>query len=361
MENKMKFKVKILTIMSFCLVSVMAFAQDAKPVVDVSGLILGGYLMHHGDNRPDPDLRKHGFDLERVYLTFRKDLGDNWSMRVTTDIYQNAPSEKGELFVRFAYAEYKNKFGDIGAKVRFGIIDNALSTLIDGLGGMRWLTTNQLDTYRIHNSSDLGASLNLNFFEFAELTLSIFNGEGHTYIRQSNEHYKGKEFYGVLSVTPIKNFYINAFYSYEKYYRGNVCSHWGGGLAWSDKILKVGVNLINVVDTRPYTANHLNADGANINGPVRGAMYGTGLYIDGWVNVNFQNLVGLPITFNGRVGYITPDNDNLVVGDDSTTILAFGPGYKFNDNVQFALWGSYLKTGDKDPDMMVSVKTEIKF
>jgi hypothetical protein len=41
--------------------------------------------------------------------------------------------------------------------------------------------------------------------------------------------------------------------------------------------------------------------------------------------------------------------------------FAVGPGYQFNNNVQFALWGEYEAVGERDANMTLRVKTEVKF
>ena len=349
--RKIIMKFKTLTIVPFFLLATMAFAQDApKLPVDISGVIFGSYYVNLSDadaRLNTPNKGKHGYDLERVWLNFQKSLGDNWSMRVTTDIVQvtntsgnpDNPAPRGVPFIRWAAVEYKDNFGDIGARAQFGIMDHPIDGLLNRLAGMRWLSRTQLDLNGMQNSADLGALVEFNFFKLATLNLSLLNGEGFGTIRQANEPYSGKEFNGLLSITPIEQLYINLFYTYEKFDKGSADSFFGGGIAWSDKLYKAGVN-VTLTDDDVKRAQNANA-----------------LFVDGWVNVGFKDLIGLPFTLNGRVGYIARDDDT--VGD--TTTFAVGPGYQFNSNVQFALWGTYSKTGDTDADMAVSLKTEIRF
>jgi hypothetical protein len=359
----MKLKFKILTIMSLCLFAAMAMAQDSqeKKPVDVSGVIYANYVSYHSNNRPSPDNQKHGFDLERAYVNFRKDLGDNFSVRLTTDASNYITgTARNSVFLKFAYAEYKNQFGDIGAKLSFGLIGNAIFAATDNIAGMRWLTRDQLDLCGIYNTADLGASAEFNFFKIATLNLSVYNGDGFNTIQQAREAYKGKEFNGVLTITPIETFYINLFYSYMKSNPGTVESYMGGGLAWSDKLYKVGANAIMVTDS--------NLRSLGLMGISSSPDKGNGLYIDSWLNVNFKDLIGMPITLNARFGYIIPDEKYQITGtgtkiynvEDAMT-FGVGPGYQINNNVQFALWGEYSKVGERKADMAGRLKTEIKF
>jgi len=379
----MKFNFKIPTLMmSLCLISAMAFAQDAPRPTTVSGVIFANYAMHFGDDRPDNDLRKHGFDIERVYLNFRRPIGEKWSIRVTTDFYQRAADERGELYIKYALAEYRDKFGeDFTTRVNVGVIAHPINNYLNGLGDMRWLTRNMIRQQGLFGSADLGVSAQLNYQKLAMINLSVLNGEIYSNaIEQSFEHYKGKQANLLAALTPIENLNIFGFGSYEKYFQGREAMFFGGGLGWTDKFIKAGVSSAYVLETRPW-ARHTGIDGTvlpsadrfgpnDVNGRTRGANFGEGLYLDSWVNVNFQDIIGMPITFNGRVSYVMPANDNINGDTDNVITVAFGPGYKFNDNVQFALWTTMIKYGDKlrgteltnsIDEMTVQLKTEIRW
>ena len=357
----MKITVKILTtIMSICLISAAAFAQDAPPpVVNVSGVLFTGFVYHlDNDNRPDPFINQHGFEIERAYLTFSKNLGDNWSMRATLDTYHN-PSRSSDVYVRVAEAQYRNTFGNIDFMGRFGIIDNQLNSMLDRLGGMRWLSRNQMDALSIHPTADLGAAIEFGFMKMVTLNLSLMNGEGSNNATTTprftgvNTGWRGEEFNALVTVNPFSKLFLHGFYSYEKFGVGPatpdpvtgdkrvsaVDTHFGGGLAWNDSLYKAGVNITMIPDDFKSPA------------------YNDGLYIDGWVNVNFKDLIGMPLTLNARVGYIAPDAD----GADNVITFGVGPGYKFNNNVQFALWLASQQVGDNDADMSIAVRSEIRF
>ncbi len=319
------------------------FAQEAPVKEAAAGEISGeAYFGYYGDLNGDE--KTHGFELERVYVNWKKKLSDTLSARVTADVYQSDDVDgdgksdgRGDFFVKYAYFQYKDSFGTIGTQFQAGLIGNPVLGLVDKMAGMRWLTKNQMDTMKIDNSADLGASFSMNIMKMAEISAYYANGEGYKTI--SGEAYKGKQYSGLLSLTPLKGLFINAFYKYEKVdEEGTKDSYFGGGIAWSDKMYKAGVNLTSVTDAHKES-------------------YGKGLYTDAWVNVNMNDLAGMPITFNGRFGYIMPDED----GADETTTFAFGPGYQFADSLQAALWCTYAKTGDEKSDVNGAIKFELKY
>ncbi|PKL37356.1 MAG: hypothetical protein CVV44_17130 [Spirochaetae bacterium HGW-Spirochaetae-1] len=333
------------------------FAQDAPAPVkeekkeskmgSLSGEAYFGYTQDLEDN--DGNDKKDGsFTLDRVYVTWKKDMGDNFSARVTADIADvsttddnavsggdDATNPRGYFFVKYAYFQYKNKIGDIGLETQAGLIGNPIIGITDKLGGMRWLTQNQIDSQKINNSADLGVSLAVDLMGFATLTGAVLNGEGYKYV--FDETYSGKSIDTLLSITPIKGLYINGYFKNEYYAKDQVDRFFGAGIAWSDKLYKVGVNYVYVSDSEKAKL---------------------GSYIDAWANANLNDAISMPVLIVGRFQYRMPKESS----DDSLTSFFFGPGYQFNENLQTAAIFGYSKAESADDaDMNLTLKAEFKF
>jgi len=282
------------------------------------------------------------FALKRAYLTYANDIGDKVSAKVTVDATDYSGTKPG-VFLKNAYFQYRDTFAEVGVTTQAGVIGTPLIGITDKLGGMRWITQSQMDLQKVDNSADVGVSLAVDFMGFATLTGAFMNGEGYKQIQ--SENYKGKAVDALLSVTPVKGLYVNGYFRNEYELADNKGTSFGGGIAWSDKTYKVGANYVYVTD--PTTKDDNSGDD-NVEGG----------YIDAWVNVNLNEVVGMPITLNGRFMYVMPKDS----AEDTTTDFLFGPGYQFNNSLQTAAIFGYSKAeSDDDADMSLAVKFEFKY
>jgi len=353
----MKFKSIIFTMIAAILASGAVFAEEKKD--DGPGTLSGKiYLNYNIDlQNSDGSDKVHGFDLERIYFTYRKNISEKFSTRVTMDVYsadfksytfndavadggngdgvvdaneiEEQTSSRGLFFVKYAYLQYKDKLAGIKTKFQVGQIGNPIIGLTDKMSGMRWITKNQIDSANLNNSADLGAKVSLGFFGLATLTTAYLNGEGYKYI--GGDENKGKSSDTVLSITPLgKKLLVNGYFKYAKDEDDVQDTQVGGGIAWVDSKYKAGVNFL-------YDTENKNS------------------YLDSWVNVNFKGLVGAPVLLMGRFQMILPDT-----GDNTTTFMV-GPGYKLHKMIQVAVIFDYSKTGDADADYNMSIQSEFKF
>ena len=67
-----------------------AQAPAPKPTLDFSGVLFGNYQYNTGLSNKNAN----AFTLDRAYLTFRMAAGEHTSIRVTTDIFQDAEQQR---------------------------------------------------------------------------------------------------------------------------------------------------------------------------------------------------------------------------------------------------------------------------
>jgi len=118
----------------FLAVASPALAQNTVtiPPLDFSGWLFGNYQWRTdaASKAATGGLPGNKFDIGRAYLTFRMAAGDRGSIRVTTDIFQQAPSAYyagWAVRLKYGYFQYdltKNLFGvqGLGAVGRIGMI-----------------------------------------------------------------------------------------------------------------------------------------------------------------------------------------------------------------------------------------------
>jgi hypothetical protein len=173
-------------------------APEGKPTLDFSGLIFGNYQYNTGPANHDAN----SFNLDRAYLTFRIPAGERTSIRVTTDVFQDAGAGSNAYTVRakYAYLQYDvPKFADGAALLaRIGI----LQTVIDYEDSFwpRYLAIGGVERAGFFSPADVGISSQLTLpNRLGELYAVISNGPGYT----SKETDRFKDYEARLSLTPL--------------------------------------------------------------------------------------------------------------------------------------------------------------
>ena len=186
---------------SICLSSVLLMpgilrSQQASDV-KISGLAYNAYYYNLSENSND----KNGFDLTRLYLTFKKPLSKNIGIRVTTDIGRvSNDQEKGyyRLYLKYGYIEFKKPAWKL--KVLAGLHYVPLLAFQEHIWGYRSISKMLTDLEYKQTSSDLGLKLHGQLpRDFGEYVFSFVNGEGYN----RPEHGKHKGFYGRLTIRPL--------------------------------------------------------------------------------------------------------------------------------------------------------------
>ena len=191
-----------------------ATADAQQNGIDFSGTIFASYQW-----RTDSAARAgaagqppNKFDLQRVYLTFRMPAGDKASIRVTTDLFQQANASANAFYagwaLRLKYAYLQYDFTDalagvdgLGATGRVGMLHTVMIDHIDSFWP-RWLGVDALETHGYFASADVGVASLLTFPKrLGETYLTIVNGNGYT----AGETDRFKDFAARTSFTPFGN------------------------------------------------------------------------------------------------------------------------------------------------------------
>lgn len=149
------------------------------------------------------------FSLDRVYLNFRMPAGDNGSIRVTTDIFQNTSTAATNYYqgwsirIKYAYFQYtalKDAFGT-GSSLA-GRVGSLHTVIIDHQEGFwpRSLSQVAVERNGFFSSADVGVAGLLTLSnKMGELYGTITNGSGYT----SFEKDRFKDFALRASFTPL--------------------------------------------------------------------------------------------------------------------------------------------------------------
>ncbi len=161
-------------ILPMLLGSTTAVAQDAEPApVAVSGVIFSSFGVDF------TDAPTSAFDVDRVYLTYKKKIGDDFGIRVTTDAGRTTEDDgKQRLFVKYAYAEWKNALP--GTTLRFGAAGMPFPGYYDKFWGHRYVSMAFTDANKLLRTSDFGMhALGKTSGGLFDWQVSLVNGEGY--------------------------------------------------------------------------------------------------------------------------------------------------------------------------------------
>jgi hypothetical protein len=205
-----------------------AAQQGGTPAsgLDFSGWVFGSYQYRtdfapvstcRGANLPNcHDFNQ--FTLDRAYLTFRAPAGNRASVRVTTDIFQNADTTKNNngfykgwvVRLKYAYLQYDflkdpKTLGGFTANARIGVLH---TVIIDHeeLFWPRYLSQTAVERDGWFSSADLGVASTISApNHMGEVYATITNGatDGKGYTGFASDPYK--DYAGRLTVTPFGN------------------------------------------------------------------------------------------------------------------------------------------------------------
>ena len=221
-----------------------AVAQGPAPAattIDFSGLMFGSFNMRMdsaakagvGGRTPNQ------FGVDRVYLTFRMPAGDNGSIRVTADVFQNTSTATNAYYqgwairLKYGYFQYVGLKDALGAGSsltgRVGALHNVIVDQAEAFWP-RYLQQTGVERVGFFSSADVGVAGLLTLpNKLGELYGTIVNGPGYT----SYERDRFKDYAVRLSLTPFargaKNAYVKSFVVVPWYYRGSLASAFASG------------------------------------------------------------------------------------------------------------------------------------
>lgn len=185
-------------------------SQPTSPPIDFSGVIFGSYAV-----RTDSAARAqtggknpNQFTVDRVYLTFRMPVGDRGSIRVTTDIFQNAAV--GSFYggwvarLKYGYLQYellRDVAGHKGfdALARVGMLHTVVIDHEEQFWP-RYLSQVGVERFGFFSSADVGAATQVTLpGRWGEVYAHLTNGPGYT----SPETDRFKDAALRLTLTPL--------------------------------------------------------------------------------------------------------------------------------------------------------------
>jgi hypothetical protein len=311
-----------------------------------------------GTKNEQSGLSNNTFRLQRVYLTWQKDINDLFSVRVTTDINTWNADKSNLLFMKYAWLQAKKEFGPVGAVLRVGLIETPVIGYVDKVSDYRWISTNYLDNAKsvlngnsFDNSADFGGSMSLEFFKLVKASYSYTNGEG--YKNNNNETYKGKAHTMLLTIAPIKEVNLNVFGRLEdtdnkslqestwpksgvRYYDLAYRLYQGAGVAFNNDLIKAGSNIAFMRNMAQGSAS-FDITNPNLVTAFSPKYKKHFVLSDSWVNFNLGAIVpDAPVLLVGRFVY-GKELPSMVANKMKTTttiVKTIGLGWQFNNNVR---------------------------
>jgi hypothetical protein len=334
------------------------------------------------------------FQLERAYITIKKQIGEIFSAKITTDI---DPNSSDYLYLKYGfvqlYKEFGTPVGPISLKAQLGKIATPVVGITDKLNDLRWLGRNYIENSKMvlngnsfDNSADLGGMVSLSLLKLMTLEYSLTNGEGVK--SDHNETYAGKSHTLLVSVNPIdylKELYVNFYGRWEDTNKNKIVTGTGGmptkyqgtderkymgcGIAWYSDLVKAGMNFILPVMHYSKTIFISPITGYS---PRHQDKF---MLIDSWLNINIGAIAPTaPVLFVGRCAWGREHKSLLSNGRQAheTIVLGAGAGYQFSEYFRLVLYYEAIRyhvdyalhdvtRKDPTPNNNVYIKTEIKF
>lgn len=233
-----------------------------------------------------------GLAVDRAYFTAKYYFNDDWMMRFTTDMGQEAALGKDQnIYLKYAYVE--GKLAGKAAVLRVGQSHTPWIDYEQGLWKHRYVSKVMTDQYKFDDSSDLGFGLKGKVADgmvgyFATLT----NGSGYGKGTRTN----GLDYNARISFFPVEGLTIDA--QYRNGYRGTKTSIANVDTAgvkstlfqvmasYGDDIFRVGGNYLSNKD-QAKSATASTAHGGNVSSAYTTAVIGdevksTGYGLWGW-------------------------------------------------------------------------------
>ncbi|MFH1212798.1 MAG: hypothetical protein V1681_01810 [Candidatus Neomarinimicrobiota bacterium] len=165
--------------------------------VNLSGLAYNAFFYDFSKGSND----KNGFDLTRLYLTYKRNLTEVTGMRITTDIARVSNDQEKQyyrIFLKYAYLELKKPSWRVNLLV--GLHDVPLLAFQENVWGYRSIAKMLTDYEHKQTSADLGLKIQGQFpRDYGEFAVSFVNGEGYN----QPEAGKHKGLYGRVTLRPF--------------------------------------------------------------------------------------------------------------------------------------------------------------
>jgi hypothetical protein len=250
---------------------------DDTPSVKVGGTIFADYTWQAEPKAVDADGNRYhpnAFNITRAYITITGQISHLISFRITPDVVRvgpvnvngtnvDVPGVTGTLTYRLKYAYGQVNFDDLagtamrgiaqwhGSWLRLGMQQTPFVDFEEAIYRYRFAGTVFSDREGFLSSSDLGASMHMNFPEnYGDVHFGVYNGE--TYTRPEVNDQKAFQVRLTLRpapmVGPIKGLRLTAFYDDDHYVRDAKRERFIGMITYESPWLNFGAQYLKAKD-----------------------------------------------------------------------------------------------------------------
>ena len=360
-------KIMVLTI--FTMASMM-FAEGS-----ISGVSYFGYSMYNMNADLEDD-KERGFELNRVYLTYKNKISDKASFKFQADMQNTNEEEKTAYYMYIKKAQFDLKVAD-GAKLMIGMQGMNMFNVSEKTWGNRFISKSALDMNKWSASADLGVGFELSmgcpFIESNKISgsLLVTNGEGYkSTSSDNNEKISFQALYGEERLDKKDGFNVGAVYSTLTYDEveadidegieaksGGTGTVMGGFSGFAGFGAKVGLEY--------HMGTDLDNEYKKINGDkIRYGSSSTLMSV--YANYSLSFIDGLSLFGRydmvdlGNADDATSDDINEEDEDNVSTMMA-GVIYNCTDGLTFSPHIVQTTEGTGDPMMDFKVLFQLKF
>ena len=347
--------------------------QVAAPAIDFSGVIYPQFRFtsDNATKTANGGSATSRFDVERVYLTFRMPAGDDGSIRVTTDVFNNSGSCTGcysgwSVRLKYGYFNY-NFLHNIGGKkgfnaaARIGMLHTAIIDQVEG-HWPRWISQSAEERSGFFSSADVGAAGVVTLPDsWGEVYATVANGPGYTV--SENDPYK--DWSARLSLTPfakqsgmLKSLVISPWFYVGKTASKFLSTPGSAGTSAADGLTRDRMGMFVGLKDRRLTAGvdlgqRTETVETGTTLATRGSYDNTGKLTSAFVLVRPTELLSSDPKFRsrwgvlGRVDAFKPYSSSTAAGTQTTSasnqLLIAGLWWDLNQKVSFSIDFQNLK------------------
>ncbi len=235
----------------------VSFAQTTESIPVTFGAQFFGNYSYTVNGIDGKDFSK--FDVDRMYLTMKSKLSDNWKLQFTSDVYRNTSSGTYysglSLRVKFAFLDF-TPWSSLSIKA--GMIPGPWNGVVETQWKYRGVVATANDKYNYIQTADLGLSATYSLPEkYGEIAGYIYNGDGYT----SPETNQFKDLVLRATINPfptnsiLKNLMLGGYtYIGKSTTAGLKKQRFGGLVGYSYSVLLVGAEYDSKTDVATATS-----------------------------------------------------------------------------------------------------------
>lgn len=147
------------------------------------------------------------FNVTRTYIDIKSKLSDYTSVRFTMDLRSIDDADTDfhgyTMILKYGYLNWSPKFTQNRATLSFGLHPTPYIDMMNKIWGRRYIEKTAGDKYKYLTTSDLGASLAVDFGagrKYGFGSISVFNGTSYSDLNELN---KQKDFNAYVFLTPF--------------------------------------------------------------------------------------------------------------------------------------------------------------